>query len=96
MTPRPDIERPSIANKSASIALAGGRLLLGYMAAVAAGAILFAILLQWTSAVGRMTAGQAAEVAIICFVFGLMFAAPYTVIACVARSSPCRALRSFS
>ena len=63
--------------------LAGARLLLGYVAAVAAGAILFSAIIEWSSSTGT-SAGKFAELAVICFVLGLMFALPYTVAACLA------------
>ena len=61
----------------------GVRLLLGYVAAVAAGAILFSALVEWNSSTSA-SASKFVELAIICFVLGLMFALPYTVAACLA------------
>lgn len=84
MTALPNSNRPNTNNGPANIVLAAARLALGYVVAVAAGAIIFSILLLWTSGAGQLTASGAVEVAIICFVLGLLFAVPYTVIACLA------------
>ena len=62
---------------------AAARLLLGYIAAVAAGAILFAALVEWSSSTSA-SASKFVELALICFVLGLVFALPYTVAACLA------------
>lgn len=58
---------------------AGARLLLGYCSAVAVGAILFSLLMSFPS-----PASDTAQLAILCFGLGLMFAAPYAVAACLA------------
>lgn len=61
---------------------AAGRLVLGYVLAVAAGAVVFAALLQLTSpySSGSMVS-SILELALICFALGLIYALPYTLIA---------------
>ena len=77
------IEAADTSSSVGGYILAAARLALGYVAAVAAGAILFAVLVEWSSPTSA-SAGKFTELALICFALGLIFAAPYTVAACLA------------
>jgi hypothetical protein len=81
LEPRPT-SFPAAANWAGYL-LVATRFVAGYIAAVAAGAILFAALVEWSSPTSA-SAGKFLELALICFVLGLIFAAPYTVAACLA------------
>jgi len=66
-------------NRLAAIA----QLLAGYVCAVATGSVVLGILLQLTSALGKLQPSDAAQLAIVLFSLGLLFAVPYTAIACL-------------